>query len=408
MQRRAFKLSSLLAVAGCVLVLPGASECSTHGAAPAGGANQVDGVVRQADVPEVLPAPIPVAGPAVQVVPGTTTPVVPRPSPRARLEAEQNVIDVFRAASPATVFVTQKRVVRDWSMKALEVPAGTGTGFLWDTAGHVVTNYHVVDTGRTRGRYTVTLHSQKSYDAELLGGDPNKDIAVLKLIDVKETLTPLPPLPVDLKLEVGQTAIAIGNPFGLDHTLTTGVISALGREVQGYGRVTIRDMIQTDASINPGNSGGPLIDSGGYLIGMNTMIFSKSGSSAGIGFAVPVSAIRRVVPQIIANGRVEHPGIGVEPLPDAYAARAGLRGVVIMRTLPGSPAAVAGIRGLTETATGDILLGDIVVGINEHVVDDYDDLFNAFDRYNIGDEVTVTLLRERQRVQVKLRLVDVE
>ena len=399
MHRRVFKMSSLLAVAGCLLVLPGATECSTHGA-PAS-ANAVA-------VPEVLPAPIPVAAPATAVVPGATTPVVPRPSPRARLEAEQNVIDVFRAASPATVFVTQKRVVRDFSMKALEVPAGTGTGFLWDTAGHVVTNYHVVDSGRTRGRYTVTLHSQKSYDAELLGGDPNKDIAVLKLIDVKETLTPLPPLPEDVKLEVGQTAIAIGNPFGLDHTLTTGVISALGREVQGYGQVKIRDMIQTDASINPGNSGGPLIDSGGYLIGMNTMIFSKTGSSAGIGFAVPVSAIRRVVPQIIANGRVEHPGIGVEPLPDAYAARAGLRGVVIMRTMPGSPAAAAGIRGLTETPRGDVLLGDIIVGINEHTIDDYDDLYNGFDRYNIGDEVTLTLLRERQRVQVKLRLVDVE
>jgi S1-C subfamily serine protease len=397
--RRVFKLSSLLAVAGCLLVLPGATECSTHGAPAA-----ADAVA----APEVLPAPIPVAAPATAVTPGATTSVVPRPSPRARLEAEQNVIDVFRAASPATVFVTQKRVVRDFSMKALEVPAGTGTGFLWDTAGHVVTNYHVVDSGRTRGRYTVTLHSQKSYDAELLGGDPNKDIAVLKLIDVKETLTPLPPLPVDLKLEVGQTAIAIGNPFGLDHTLTTGVISALGREVQGYGQVKIRDMIQTDASINPGNSGGPLIDSGGYLIGMNTMIFSKSGSSAGIGFAVPVSAIRRVVPQIIATGRVVHPGIGVEPLPDAYAARAGLRGVVIMRTMPGSPAAAAGIRGLTETRQGDILLGDIIVGINEHTIDDYDDLYNGFDRYNIGDEVTLTLLRERQRVQVKLRLVDVE
>lgn len=400
---RAFKMSSWLAVAGCLLVLPGATECSTHGAAPTG----ADSVA----APEVLPAPIPVAAPATMMAPSpadATTPTVPRPSPRARLEAEQNVIDVFRAAAPATVFVTKKQLVRDLSMRALEVPAGTGTGFLWDSLGHVVTNYHVVDSGRAAGRYSVTLHSQKTYDAELLGGDPNKDVAVLRLIGCDEPLTPLPLLPPDIKLDVGQTAIAIGNPFGLDHTLTTGVISALGREVQGYGGLTIRDMIQTDASINPGNSGGPLIDSGGYLIGMNTMIFSKSGSSAGIGFAVPVSAIRRVVPQIIASGRVEHPGIGVEPLPDAYAARAGLRGVVVMRTLPGSPAATAGIRGLTETQRGEILLGDVIVGINEHVIEDYDDLYNAFDRYNIGDEVSLTLLRERQRVQVKLRLVDVE
>ncbi|MBL9101781.1 MAG: trypsin-like peptidase domain-containing protein [Myxococcales bacterium] len=395
--RRPFKMSALLALMGCLLVLPGATECSTHSPAAA---------------PEVLPTPqapaAVLAAPTPAAPTATTTPVVTRPSPRARLEAEQNVIDVFRAAAPATVFVTQKRVVRDWSMKALEVPAGTGTGFLWDAAGHVVTNYHVIDSGRTRGRYTVTLHSQKSYDAELLGGDPNKDVAVLKLIGCDEPLTPLPVLPPEHKLEVGQTAIAIGNPFGLDHTLTTGVISALGREVQGYGGVTIRDMIQTDASINPGNSGGPLLDSGGYLIGMNTMIFSKTGSSAGIGFAVPVSAVRRVVPQIIASGRVQHPGIGIQPLPDAYAARAGVRGVVVMRVMPGSPAAQAGVLGLTETREGDILLGDIIVGINEHAVEDFDDMYQAFDRYNIGDEVTLTVVRAGQRASVKLKLVDVE
>jgi len=336
----------------------------------------------------------------------TTTLTTRPPSPGARLEAEQNVIDVFRAAAPATVFVTQKRIVRDLSMRALETPAGTGTGFVWDVAGHVVTNYHVVDSGRAQGRYSVTLHSQKTYDAELLGGDPNKDVAVLKLIGCDEPLTPLPLLPADVKLAVGQTAIAIGNPFGLDHTLTTGVISALGREVQGYGGVTIRDMIQTDASINPGNSGGPLMDSGGYLIGMNTMIFSKTGSSTGIGFAVPASAVRRVVPQVIATGRVQHPGIGIEPLPDHYAARAGIAGVVVTRVSPGSPAQQAGIRGLVQDRRGEISLGDIIVGIDEHVVKDFDDLFNAFDRFTVGDEVTVKVVREGQPASVKLRLVD--
>jgi S1-C subfamily serine protease len=392
---RRFRPTVLLALAGCLLLLPGAAECSTV-TAPAPAAPPAPA--------EIVPVPDATAPAAAPV----TTPTVRRPSPSARLEAEQNVIDVFRAAAPATVFVTQKRMVRDWSMRALEVPAGSGTGFLWDAQGHVVTNYHVVDTGRAQGRYTVTLHSQKSYDAELLGGDPNKDIAVLKLIGVTEPLTPLPLLPADQKLEVGQTAIAIGNPFGLDHTLTTGVISALGREVQGYGRVTIRDMIQTDASINPGNSGGPLLDSGGYLIGMNTMIFSKSGSSAGIGFAVPVSAIRRVVPQIVQNRRVVHPGIGIEPLPDGYAARAGIRGVVIVRAIPGSPAHQAGVRGLREDPAGDILLGDVIVGIDDHVVEDYDDLYNALDRYDIGHEVTVKLLRDGQRTAVKLKLIDLE
>ena len=399
---RRFSSSLVLVLAGCLLVLPGASNCSTH-AAPGSADSGIARAARQDPAPVAtaqLTAPTP-------TTPTTsTTPTVRPASPAARLEAERNVIDVFKAAAPATVFVTQKRMVRDWSMRALEVPSGTGTGFLWDTAGHVVTNYHVVDSGRAQGRYTVTLHSQKTYDAELLGGDPNKDVAVLRLLNCDEPLTPLPVLPATEKLEVGQTAIAIGNPFGLDHTLTTGVISALGREVQGYGGVTIRDMIQTDASINPGNSGGPLIDSGGYLIGMNTMIFSKTGGSAGIGFAVPVSAIRRVVPQVIQTGRVESPGIGIEPLPDNYAARAGIAGVVVTRVFPGSPAALAGIRGLQQDRRGEILLGDIIVGIEDLKVADFDDLYNAFDRFKVGDEVSVKLIREGQPAVVKLRLVD--
>ena len=392
----------MLALAGCLLLLPGVAECSTV-APPVPRAPEI----ALEAAPEAVPEPTVVA-PAATPTPPTmpTMPTMRPPSPGARLEAEQNVIDVFRAAAPATVFVTQKRMVRDLSMRALEIPAGTGTGFLWDTHGHVVTNYHVVDSGRAPGRYSVTLHSQKTYDAELLGGDPNKDVAVLKLIGCDEPLTPLPLLPPDVKLAVGQTAIAIGNPFGLDHTLTTGVISALGREVQGYGGVTIRDMIQTDASINPGNSGGPLLDSGGYLIGMNTMIFSKTGSSAGIGFAVPVSAVRRVVPQVIATGRVQHPGIGIEPLPDHYAARAGIKGVVVTRVSPGSPAQVAGVRGLQQDRRGEISLGDIIVGIDEHVVADFDDLYNAFDRFEVGDEVTVKLIRDGQAASVKVKLVD--
>ncbi|MFY0537320.1 S1C family serine protease [Nannocystis pusilla] len=275
--------------------------------------------------------------------------------------------------------------------------------------GHAGPHRHQLPRGRRRPRartYSVTLYSQKTYDAQLLGGDPNKDIAVLKLINCDEPLTPIRVLPQGGPLEVGQTAIAIGNPFGLDHTLTTGVVSAIGREVQGYGGVTIRDMIQTDASINPGNSGGPLLDSGAHLIGMNTMIFSKTGSSAGIGFAVPVATVRRVVPQIIDKGRVEHPGLGIEPLPDAYAARVGVKGVVITRTVAGGPAAKAGIRGLSQDRTGEILLGDIIVGINEHKVKNYDDLYNALDRYKVGDEVEVKLVREGAAASVRLNLID--
>ena len=413
---RRFSPSLVLVLSGCLLMLPGVNECSTHvdpepveaeiarGTAPVAAAAATPVLTPMAALPGTPELP---ASTATSTATGTqTTPTMRPPSPAARLEAERNVIDVFKAAAPATVFVTQKRLVRDWSMRALEVPSGTGTGFLWDTAGHVVTNYHVVDSGRVQGRYSVTLQSQKTYDAELLGGDPNKDVAVLKLLNCDEPLTPLPVLPAEEKLEVGQTAVAIGNPFGLGHTLTTGVISALGREVQGYGGVTIRDMIQTDASINPGNSGGPLLDSGGYLIGMNTMIFSKTGSSAGIGFAVPVSAIRRVVPQVIQTGRVEMPGIGIEPLPDHYATRAGIAGVVVTRVFPGSPAQLAGIRGLQQDRRGEILLGDIIVGIEDFAVVDFDDLYNAFDHFKVGDEVAVKMIREGKPVALKLRLVD--
>jgi S1-C subfamily serine protease len=389
--------SVVLALAGCLLVLPGATECST--AAP-----PADGRRRS---PRRSQFGQPVAARRARAVPRC------RPGRRvaraddadgaaalagARLEAERNVIDVFKAAAPATVFVTQKRMVRDWSMRALEVPAGTGTGFLWDRRGTWSRTITWSTAGAAQGRYSVTLHSQKTYDAELLGGDPNKDVAVLKLINCDEPLTPLPLLPPEVKLEVGQTAIAIGNPFGLDHTLTTGVISALGREVQGYGGVTIRDMIQTDASINPGNSGGPLIDSGGYLIGMNTMIFSKTGSSAGIGFAVPVSVVRRVVPQVIPPAACSTRASASSRCPTTMRPRA--------RASPGSwsrgcsrarrrsrPASAA----CSRTAAGEILLGDIIVGIDAHAVEDYDDLYNAFDRYKVGDEVSVKLIREAAR-----------
>ena len=293
-------------------------------------------------------------------------------------------------------------------MRAMEVPAGSGTGFVWNRKGHIVTNYHVVaPEGRGRTTYTVTLYNRKSYEAQLVGGEPNKDIAVLKIAAPENELTPIRVLEAGRKLDVGQKTIAIGNPFGLDHTLTTGVVSALGREVEGYGGVSIRDMIQTDASINPGNSGGPLLDSSGALIGMNTMIFSKSGSSAGIGFAVPVSTIRRIVPQIIEFGRAKRAGLGIRLLPDRYATRAGIQGVIVGEVVEGSPAATAGLRGLQRNALGALLIGDVIVGINEHKVKDYDDLYNALDRYRVGDEVTVKIMRDGKLTSVKVQLTDV-
>jgi S1-C subfamily serine protease len=346
------------------------------------------------------PAPAP-AAPAATAA-SDTTPLVPPPSKSARIEDEQNTIDVFKAAAAGTVFVTQTQLVMDrFSMKALEVPAGSGTGFVWDTKGHVVTNYHVVDGARA---LTVTLYDQTTWPATLVGGDPRKDVAVLKIEAPADKLNPIRVAPEDYEHQVGQKAIAIGNPFGLDHTLTTGVVSALGREVMGYGQVTIRDMIQTDASINPGNSGGPLLDSMGQLIGMNTMIFSQTGESAGIGFAVPVDTVRRVVTQVVEHGRVEQVGIGVQILDDRLARRIGAQGVPILEVVPDSPAAKAGLKGFTQTKRG-YAVGDIIVAIDGKAVRSFDDLYGALDGRKAGDQVEVKYVRDGQEQTAKLPLV---
>ena len=326
--------------------------------------------------------------------PAAATPLVPEPPPSARTQDESNTISVFEAAAPATVFVTQTQVVQDYAMRTLEVPAGAGTGFIWDAEGHIVTNCHVAlaDCARLRParKLSVTLYDQKVYDATLVGADPLKDIAVLK-IEPTDKLVPIRRVPAGHELVVGQKTIAIGNPFGLDHTLTTGVISAMGREVKGIGGVTIREMVQTDAAINPGNSGGPLLDSRGQLIGMNTMIFSNSGSSAGIGFAVPHAVIERVVPQIITNGRPTRVGLGVSILEDGVARRLGVQGVVVERVAASSPAGKAGLRSATQTATGWQI--DVIVGVDGERVKIYDDLYKVVEAKAPGEKVTLSVLR---------------
>src|SRR5262249_30691189 len=304
------------------------------------------------------PPPEPAAPPALPTPP---TPIVPL-TDNGRTEDERNTISVFRDSAPAVVFVTQTRVVVDYLQgTAQEVPAGSGSGFVWDENGNVVTNYHVVESARS---LTVTFHNQQTFETRVVGVEPRKDIAVIGVNAPKNLLHPVR-VSEHVDLEVGEKAIAIGNPFGLDHTLTTGVVSALGRQVQGIGGVTIRDMVQTDAAINPGNSGGPLLDSSGRLIGMNTIIFSKSGTSAGIGFAVPVSTIQRVVPQLIKNGRAEQLGLGVQVDPARRLERShGIRGVVVLDVVTGTPAARAGMRGITQTRNG-LLLGDVIVGLGD-------------------------------------------
>jgi S1-C subfamily serine protease len=323
-----------------------------------------------------------------------------------RTEDEQNTIDVFERAAPSAVFVTQKQVALDWlSGRATEVPAGAGTGFVWDQEGHVVTNFHVVMGARS---LTVTLQDQKSYPARVVGSEPRKDIAVLQIKAPRDTLRPIVLPKAGYRLEVGQKVIAIGNPFGLDHTLTTGVVSALGREMDGVGGVTIRDMVQTDAAINPGNSGGPLLDSAGRLIGMNTMIFSKTGASAGIGFAVPVESIRRVVPQLIQHGRVEQVGLGMKIDPQRRIERRfGIKGVVVLEIIPGSPAERAGLRGLSQTADG-VSLGDVIVGIDDAKIESYDDLYNMLDGKKAGEKVRVKLQRENKIIEQPMELIVVQ
>jgi S1-C subfamily serine protease len=321
----------------------------------------------------------------------------------ALLETERNSIAVFRDAAPSTVFVTQSRVVvDDFEGTASEVPAGSGSGFIWDEAGHIVTNFHVIEGAQS---ITIKLQDEKTLPAQVVGAEPRKDIAVLKVNAPPGSLKPLRVANPKDRLEVGQKAIAIGNPFGLDHTLTTGSVSALGRQMQGAGGVTIRDMIQTDAAINPGNSGGPLLDSSGRLIGMNTMIFSRSGSSAGIGFAVPVQTIARVVPQLIAKGRVEQVGFGIQVDPaQRVERRFGIPGVVVLRVDPSGPGARAGLQGVSRTPRG-LALGDVVVGIDGKPINDYDDLYNALDSRKAGEKAKLQVRRGDKALTLEVDLV---
>jgi S1-C subfamily serine protease len=342
------------------------------------------------------------AGPPTPVADASAAPApVPPVSAASRIEDERNTIGVFRNVAQSTVFVTQTRVVEDYFAGTLqEVPAGSGSGFVWDDQGTIVTNFHVVEGART---VTVTFHDQETFEAKVVGLEPRKDIAVLKVDAPAKLLVPIKVAKAE-QLEVGQKAIAIGNPFGLDHTLTTGVISALGRQVQGAGGVTIRDMIQTDAAINPGNSGGPLLDSAGQLIGMNTMIYSKTGSSAGIGFAVPISTIGRVVPQILKSGHAEQVGIGigVDPL-QKLERRLGLEGVIILQVPEGGAAQTAGLKGLTRTRRG-LALGDVIVGVDSVRVTHFDDLYTTLDQHKPDDTVKLVVLRGQSTVTIPIKL----
>ncbi len=316
-------------------------------------------------------------------------------TPRGDLAAEeQTTIAIFRQASPAVVYITTlRRVVDPWTQDVLRVPSGTGSGVVWDEAGHIVTNYHVVKNARGA---RVRLSDGRSFDAVLVGASPAHDLAVLR---IPVAFAPPPPIPLGTShdLQVGQKTFAIGNPFGLDHTLTTGVVSALGRNLRGEDGHVIRDLIQTDAAINPGNSGGPLLDSAGRLIGINTAIYSPSGAYAGIGFAIPVDTVNRVVPDLIAYGSFRRPGLGIymdEALNRQILRQLRLQGVVVLGVRPGSPAEAAGLEGARLYSDGSVEVNDVILRVDGKPVRSVQELREALARHRIGDRVTLGVWRD--------------
>lgn len=324
------------------------------------------------------------------------------------LENERNSINVFQNVVDSIVNVSNMRKARSmFSMDATEVESGTGSGFIWDKDGYLVTNFHVVDDGDS---FMITFKDdKKQYRAKLVGADPKKDIAVLKLDESPKNLKPIT-LGDSKTLQVGQKSLAIGNPLGFDHSLSTGTVSALERSIKGYGGVSINGMIQTDAAINPGNSGGALLDSQGKLIGINTMIFNGGGASAsaGLGFAIPVDTVKSIVPQLIKYGKVIRPGLGIAILEDYYAARFGQKvGVMIKFVDPKGPSAKAGLRGITRNRYGEYFLGDIITGIDSNPIKSYDDLFSVIDQYKIGDIVKIKFIRDNKEKIIALKLIQI-
>jgi S1-C subfamily serine protease len=340
------------------------------------------------------------------IVPRAVAQAVPREvAPRGTLlPGEQSTIALFEQSRGAVVHITtQTRVMDIWTRNVFNVPRGTGSGFSWDDRGHLVTNYHVV-AGAAAAR--VQLADGREADASLVGASAAHDLAVLK-IDVSDPPAPLP-LGSSHDLKVGQTTYAIGNPFGLDWTLTTGIISALDRALPSEdGRSLIEHLIQTDAAINPGNSGGPLLDSAGRLIGVNTAIFSPSGASAGVGFAVPVDTVNRVVPQLITQGKYVRPALGVEVderLNQLITRRLGVKGVAVLRVTPGSPAAAAGLQGVRTQADGAIVPGDVITGMDGTPVESVARLLGRLDEHQVGDTVRLEVLRDGETRQVTVSL----
>jgi S1-C subfamily serine protease len=333
---------------------------------------------------------------APQLVNGRTDASPRAIAPRGPLDPDERIlIELFRRASPSVVHITTLGTQQTlFGRNSEQVPRGTGSGFIWDDRGFIVTNYHVIQ-GASGAR--VTLSDQSSWDAQLVGVFEDRDLAVLRIDAPKEKL---PPIAVGSSREmlVGQRVLAIGNPFGLDQTLTTGIVSALNREIESTNQRTIRGVIQTDAAINPGNSGGPLLDSGGRLIGVNTQIASPSGASAGIGFAIPVDEVNRIVPRLIRDGRFVRPTLGIVAAPVNLQRALGVqRGVVIVNIGPNSPAMRAGLQAYRRGGgRNEIIVGDVITAVDNDTVNDLDELLTQLERRQPGETVTLTVARGGQ------------
>ncbi len=319
------------------------------------------------------------------------------------LSVETKTIEIYRKVVPSTVNVSNMKLARTFNYGEIEVPQGAGSGFVWNEDGHIVTNFHVVQGGTS---FIVTFNNDpKQYKATLVGTAPDKDIAVLKLDEKPAKLVPVS-IGSSKDLQVGQYAFAIGSPFGLDYSLSTGVISALGRKIDGIGGVKINDMIQTDAAINMGNSGGPLLNSSSNLIGMNTVIFSTSGSSAGLGFAVPVDTIKMVVPQLIKHGKIIRPGLGIGIVPDSMKRRIiqSSKGIIISYIDEKGGAAEAGLKGMTQDQHGRIYIGDVILSVDDQPVNNLDDIYQVIDKKKIGDLVDIIYRRDGKTLSAKIKL----
>jgi len=324
----------------------------------------------------------------------------------ATVSDEQNSIEVYKALSPGVAFITTSTQAQNFLGEESETEKGNGSGSVIDAQGHILTNYHVVEGA---SKLSVSFGGEKTYQAKVVGGDPDTDLAVIQIEPGTDKLTVVPLGDSD-QLEVGQKVLAIVNPFGLDRTLTTGVISGLQRPIRARNGRTIEGAIQTDASINPGNSGGPLLDKFGRMIGINSQILSPAGGSVGVGFAIPVSIAKRIVPQLIQYGEVRRPKLGaalysVEQLSERGIEMPIAKGLLIRSVSPGGSAAGAGLRGLSQDANGELILGDIITSIDGTKVADMDDVYKILDKKQIGDTVQVEIYRGSKTQIVPLKLM---